>query len=63
MSKYVIPVKVKLEKGRYKHGYVSTLQPNARGNLRIKYAGGRISERSADSVIHEPAGFNKRFPE
>jgi len=57
---YNIPVKVRIELGRYKHGHVKTLEPNARGNLRIKYAGGRISERSADSVIPEPAGFEVR---
>ena len=57
---YIIPVKVKLEPGRFKHGHVKTLIPNHRGNLRIKYAGGRISERAADSVIHEPAGFEVR---
>ena len=57
---YDIPVKVQIEPGRFKHGYVKTLTPNSRGNLRMKYAGGKISERSADSVIHEPAGFEVR---
>ena len=57
---YDIPVKILLDPGRFKHGHVKTLEPNARGNLRIKYAGGRISERSADSVIPEPAGFEVR---
>lgn len=59
-DEYVIPVKIELEPGRYKHGYVKTLTPNSRGNLRIRYAGGRISERKADTVIYEPHGFAPR---
>lgn len=55
---YIIPVKVRIDVGRYKYGYVKTLEPNKRGNLTIHYAGsGRISERGADTVIHEPKGF------
>lgn len=59
---YTIPVKVSMPNGpgRYKHGYVKTLEPNARGTVRIKYANGRISERSVDSIIPEPTGFEVR---
>lgn len=57
---YDIPVKVRVEQGRYKYGHVKTLVPNARGNVRMKYANGKISERSVDSVIPEPRGFEIR---
>lgn len=55
---YVIPVKIRKEPGRYYFGWVKTLVPNSRGNLKVYYAGNcRISERDAESCIHEPKGF------
>ena len=55
---YTIPVKIKLEPGRFKHGYVKTLTPDSRGNVRIMYGSGRISSRAVETLIHEPAGFD-----
>lgn len=57
-EEYTIPVRIKIEHGRYKYGHVKTLTPNSRGNVRVKYGGGRIAERSADSVEYEPRGFH-----
>ena len=57
---YTIPVKIQLEPGRFKHGFVKTLTPDSRGNVRIMYMSGRISSRSIDGVEHEPQGFRVR---
>jgi len=56
---YNIPVKIKISDGRYKSGYVKSLKPDARGNLRICYRGSwRKSSVDAKRAIHEPKGFN-----
>ena len=57
---YVIPVKVQIDTGRYVYGHVKTLTANSRGNCRMRYGNGKISERSADSIIPEPRGFEVR---
>lgn len=57
---YVIPVKIPIEPGRYKYGWVQSLSPNGRGNLKVYYSSGRISERAVEACIHEPKGFNIR---
>jgi hypothetical protein len=55
---YTIPVKIRIETGRYKYGYVKSLTPDERGNLRIMYGkDGKLSSRAAEGVIHEPLGF------
>jgi len=61
-SDYTIPVKVALPggPGRYLYGWVRSLTPDARGNIRLRTGNGNYSTRSADSVIHEPAGFEIR---
>lgn len=60
MSKtnYTIPVKIRLEKGRYRHGYVRKLPSRKGEKVSIKYADERISICSGDTIIHEPQGFN-----
>ena len=55
---YTVPVKIRLEKGRYRHGYLKKLPCNKEEKVSIMYAGGRISSRSAESIIHVPEGFN-----
>lgn len=54
---YMIPVKIMIEPGRYRYGFVKSLTPDTHGNVRIMYGNGRISTRSAESCIHEPQGF------
>ena len=60
VDEYTIPVKVQIDTGRYVYGHVKTLTANSRGNCRIRYVNGKISERSADSLEHEPRGFEVR---
>lgn len=57
-SDYKIPVKIQLEPGRYKHGYVKELPKSDEEAVHIMYANGRISSRAGASIIHEPKGFN-----
>jgi len=57
---YTVPVKIRLEKGRYRHGYLKKLSCNKGEKVSIMYAGGLISSCSAASIIHVPEGFNLR---
>ncbi|MCK5134845.1 MAG: hypothetical protein KAR19_03595 [Bacteroidales bacterium] len=57
---YTIPVKVRLAPGRYRHGYVKKLPANKNEKVSIMYAGGKISSRNGDTLIHEPRGFEIR---
>jgi len=59
-SDYTIPVKILLEKGRYRHGYVKKLPDTDDEMIRVLHASGRITTRIGRSIIHEPRGFEKR---
>jgi len=59
-SEYNIPVQFQLEKGRYKPGYVKSLKPDKKGQVRVMYTSGDLSSRSLESLIAVPQGFNKR---
>lgn len=56
-AQYKIPVKIRLEPGRYRHGHVKKLPSSKGEKVSIRYADGRISSRNGDSIIHEPQGF------
>ena len=57
---YNIPVKIRLELGRYRHGYVKQLPKSDDEKIRVLHASGRIISRVGKSIIHEPAGFEPR---
>jgi len=59
-SNYIIPVKIRLEPGRYRHGYVKRLPATDDEKVRVLHASGRITSRLGGSIIHEPGGFEPR---
>jgi len=59
-SDYIIPVKIRLEQGRFRHGYVKKLPATDDEMIRVLHASGRITTRIGRSIIHEPMGFEKQ---
>jgi len=54
---YVIPVKRRLEPGRYAFGYATSLEPDSRGQIKVRTPDLKITSWLGTSVIHEPKGF------
>jgi len=54
---YVIPVKRRLEPGRYAFGYAKSLEPDSRGQIKVRTPGFKTTSWLGTSVIHEPKGF------
>lgn len=53
---FSIPVKRRLETGRYQKGWAKSLTP-VNGKVLICFDSGKRSAWSADVTIHEPLGF------
>ena len=54
---FTIPVKKRIEAGRYRKAWAKSLEPNSNNQIAVCYDSGRRSTWNAESTIHEPAGF------
>jgi len=59
---FTIPVKRRIEQGRYVAAYAKTLEPDRNGQIQVCYPEGKRSSWNQKSCIHEPQGFKKREP-
>ncbi len=63
---YTIPVKRRLEPGRYVFGYAKSLTPDKNGQIKVRTSDLQSTSWLGTSVIHVPEGFEiilKEVPE
>jgi len=54
---YTIPVKRRLEKGKYAFAWAKSLTPDKRGQIKVRTSDLRSTSWLGTSVIHVPEGF------
>lgn len=54
---YTIPVMRQIEKGKYTIAYAKSLEPDKRGQIKVRTSTLRSTSWLATSVIHVPEGF------
>jgi len=54
---YIIPVKRRLEPGKYVFGYARSLEPDNRGQIKVRTSTMETTSWLGTSVIHVPEGF------
>lgn len=54
---YIIPVMRRLEQGKYTPAFAKTLEPDSRGNIKVRTPNLKTTSWQATSVIHVPEGF------
>ena len=59
---YVIPVKRRMAPGRYAFGWAKTLEPDSRGQIKVRTRNLRTTSWQKESTIHEPKGFDGPAP-
>lgn len=60
---YIIPVKRRIENGKFAKAYARSLISDKYGNIRVRFDDGSFSMWSKDSTIHEPLNFNEYVSE
>ena len=59
---YTIPVMRRLEKGKYAFAYAKSLEPDKRGQIKVRTSDLRSTSWLSTSVIHVPEGFKVYEP-
>lgn len=57
---YVIPVMRRLEPGKYTYGYARSLEPDSRGQIKVRTPNLKLTSWLGTSVIHVPKGFKSK---
>lgn len=59
---YTIPVMRRIEHGRYAFAYAKSLEPDKRGQIKVRTSDLRSTSWLGTSVIHVPEGFKIKEP-
>jgi hypothetical protein len=54
---YVIPVMRRIEPGKYTYAYAKSLEPDSRGQIKVRTSNLKTTSWLGTSVIHVPQGF------